>query len=137
MTNAIIGGVLIGVAVSLMMLFNGRVTGISGIVAGIVKPKKIDLDWRLVFLGGLLFGGFILQNLHPEIFQQTSSAKWFDYAIAGVFVGFGTLLGNGCTSGHGVCGISRFSIRSIISTMTFIFFGIVSVFIFKMLRGSL
>lgn len=137
MINSIIGGVLIGLAVSLMMLFNGRVTGISGILGGIIKPQKNDLDWRIAFIGGLIFGGGVLHILNPAAFVQVSSAIWFDYVIAGLLVGFGTLLGNGCTSGHGVCGISRLSIRSIVATITFIFFGIISVFIFKLLRGSL
>lgn len=136
MQNALLGGTMIGLAVSLMLLFNGRVTGISGIVAGIIKPQKNDLDWRVVFVGGLIFGGVILKWLRPEAFVQVSKAFWFDYAIAGFFVGFGTLLGNGCTSGHGVCGISRLSIRSIVATMTFILFGILSVLLFKFLRGS-
>jgi uncharacterized membrane protein YedE/YeeE len=137
MMNAVIGGILIGLAVSLMLLFNGRVTGISGILGGIIKPQKNDLNWRVAFIGGLIFGGFILQNLRPEAFIQLSSAVWFDYVIAGILVGFGTLLGNGCTSGHGVCGISRLSIRSIIATLTFIIFGMISVIIFKFVRGSL
>lgn len=135
--NAIIGGILIGLAVSLMLLFNGRITGISGIIGGTLKPQKSDLGWRLSFLGGLILGGVILQMLKPETFHQITSALWSDYILAGLLVGFGTLLGNGCTSGHGVCGISRFSIRSIVATITFIFFGIVSVMIFKLLRGSL
>ena len=105
MLNSIIGGILIGLAVSLMMLFNGRVTGISGILGGIIKPQKNDLDWRIAFIGGLLFGGGVLNILNPAAFVQVSSAIWFDYVIAGLLVGFGTLLGNGCTSGHGVCGI--------------------------------
>lgn len=137
MQNALIGGVLIGIAVSLMMLFNGRVTGISGILSGIIKPQKNEFGWRLSFLLGLFAGGFVLQVVRPEAFVQISEALWFDYAIAGVLVGFGTLLGNGCTSGHGVCGISRFSIRSIIATMTFILFGIFGVLLFKLLRGAL
>ncbi len=137
MQNALIGGVLIGLAVSLMLLFNGRVTGISGILGGVVRPQKRDLDWRLAFIGGLLFGGIILKVLRPEVFVQVSSAYWYDYALAGCLVGFGTLLGNGCTSGHGVCGISRLSGRSIMATVTFIFFGVLSVLLFKFLRGSL
>lgn len=137
MLNGLLGGVLIGLAVSLMMLFNGRVTGISGILGGLLRPQKNDIDWRLAFIGGLLFGGFILQILKPTAFFQVSSAIWFDYVIAGLLVGFGTLLGNGCTSGHGVCGISRLSTRSIVATIVFISFGIISVFIFKFLRGSL
>lgn len=137
MINAVVGGILIGLAVSLMMLFNGRVTGISGILGGILTPKKNDLDWRLSFLSGLLFGGFILKVLKPDVFFQMSHALWFDYVIAGLLVGFGTLLGNGCTSGHGVCGISRLSIRSIMATITFIAFGMISVAIFKIMRGTL
>lgn len=137
MINAVIGGVLIGLAVSLMLLFNGRVTGISGILGGIIKPQKNDLTWRAAFVGGLLFGGLILQYLRPSAFIQLSSALWFDYMVAGLLVGLGTLLGSGCTSGHGVCGISRLSIRSIVATATFIFFGIISVLIFKFMRGSL
>lgn len=137
MLNAVIGGVVIGLAVSLMMLFNGRVTGISGILGGIVRPQKNDISWRLAFVGGLLFGGVLLQIFRPEAFVQVSSAAWFDYIVAGLLVGFGTLLGNGCTSGHGVCGISRLSTRSIVATLTFIIFGIISVLIFKLVRGSL
>jgi uncharacterized membrane protein YedE/YeeE len=137
MVNALLGGALIGLAVSLMMLFNGRVTGISGILAGIVRPNKADLDWRVSFLVGLLLGGVALLFLRPEAFVQKSSAVWGDYLFAGLFVGFGTLLGNGCTSGHGVCGISRMSVRSIMATVTFIVFGMLSLLIFKLLRGSL
>lgn len=137
MFYAILGGVLIGLAVSLMLLFNGRVTGISGILGGIIRPQKDDLNWRVAFLGGLLVGGAILKYTMADVFLQISSAKMIDYIIAGLLVGFGTLLGNGCTSGHGVCGISRLSKRSIVATITFIIFGMISVFIFKLLRGSL
>ncbi len=137
MTNAILGGAIIGIAASLMMLFNGRVTGISGIVAGIVKPKKQDTSWRISFLVGLLFGGFVLKIFRPDFFFQSSSALLGDYVFAGLLVGFGTLLGNGCTSGHGVCGISRLSVRSIVATTTFIAFGIFSLYLFKVMRGSL
>lgn len=137
MVNALLGGALIGLAVSLMMLFNGRVTGISGILAGIVRPNKTDLDWRVSFLVGLLLGGVALLFWRPEAFVQLSSALWGDYIFAGLLVGFGTLLGNGCTSGHGVCGISRMSVRSIMATVTFITFGMLSLLIFKLLRGSL
>jgi uncharacterized membrane protein YedE/YeeE len=137
MSEALFGGALIGLAVSLMMLFNGRVTGISGIIGGAIKHQKKDLDWRLSFVGGLLFGGMILRFLRPDAFHQISSAFWYDYVLSGFLVGFGTLLGNGCTSGHGVCGISRLSIRSIMATVTFIIFGVLSVLIFKFFRGSL
>lgn len=137
MGNALLGGVLIGLAVSLMLLFNGRVTGISGILAGIVRPRSGDLDWRVSFLAGLVLGGVALLFLRPEAFEQVSSARWGDYVFAGLLVGFGTLLGNGCTSGHGVCGISRMSVRSLTATVTFIVFGMLSLLVFKFLRGGL
>lgn len=137
MMNALIGGAIIGIAVSLMLFFNGRVSGISGIVAGVLKPIKQDISWRMAFILGLIFGGVVLKILRPDVFVLATNVSNTDYIIAGLLVGFGTLLGNGCTSGHGVCGISRMSPRSILSTVTFIAFGILSVLVFKMLRGGL
>ena len=134
---SIVGGAIIGIAVSLMLLFNGRVTGISGIIGGTLTPKSNDTLWRVTFILGLLAGGFVLKFILPEAFEIKSSAQTIDYIIAGLLVGFGTLLGNGCTSGHGVCGISRFSVRSIMSTVTFISFGVLSVLLFKYIRGGL
>lgn len=134
---SIVGGAIIGIAVSLMLLFNGRVTGISGIIGGTLTPKSNDTIWRVTFILGLLAGGFVLKFILPEAFEIKSSAQTIDYIIAGLLVGFGTLLGNGCTSGHGVCGISRFSVRSIMSTVTFISFGVLSVLLFKYIRGGL
>lgn len=134
---SILGGAIIGIAVSLMLLFNGRVTGISGIIGGTLTPKPHDIIWRITFVLGLLSGGFVLKFVLPEAFEIKSSAQTIDYIIAGLLVGFGTLLGNGCTSGHGVCGISRFSTRSIMSTLTFISFGVLSVLLFKFIRGGL
>lgn len=137
MIFALIGGGIIGIAVSIMLVFNGRVTGISGIISGILLPIKTDLSWRVLFITGLLFGGFILKLFHPQAFESYSqNMSLFDYAFAGLLVGFGTLLGNGCTSGHGVCGISRMSARSILATLTFITFGIISVLIFKLIKGE-
>lgn len=137
MINGLIGGAIIGIAVSIMLLFTGRVTGISGIIGGALKPKPSDLSWRMMFIFGLLTGGIIIRLYNPTLMSTHTSALPFDYALAGLLVGFGTLLGNGCTSGHGVCGLSRLSIRSLISTLTFIAFGMLSVLLFKMLRGSL
>ena len=135
--EAIFGGVIIGVAVSLMLLFNGRVTGISGIIGGLINPSNPDKLWRVMFISGLILGGLLLRVAFPNAFTLISSSTAVDYIIAGFLVGFGTLLGNGCTSGHGVCGISRFSIRSILSTITFICMGVVSVVFFRMMRGDL
>ncbi len=138
MIAALIGGAIIGIAVSLMLIFNGRVTGISGIVSGVLTPQKNDAAWRILFLLGLLSGGIILRVVHPESFVSLSNnMTLFDYALAGFLVGFGTLLGNGCTSGHGVCGISRLSMRSMLATVVFIFFGMISVALFKLVKGEL
>lgn len=138
MVDALIGGSLIGLAVSIMLLFNGKVTGISGIIGGLINPKMSDKKWRLFFLAGLLFGGLFLRfYTNAQAFKIETSALNTDYIIAGFLVGFGTLLGNGCTSGHGVCGISRFSPRSIVATIVFISSGILSVILFKLIRGEL
>jgi uncharacterized membrane protein YedE/YeeE len=137
MIDALIGGAIIGIAVSFMLIGNGRVTGISGITAGLLNFAKHDIGWRVAFLFGLIAGGATLMALKPEVFALATNMNNTDFLIAGLLVGFGTVLGSGCTSGHGVCGISRFSVRSIVSTLVFILFGIISVIIFKLMRGSL
>lgn len=135
--QALWGGMIIGLAVSLMLLFTGRVTGISGIIGGALKPKGHDFSWRVLFIAGLVCGGIIIKIFHPELFSFDAHLRIPDLIIAGLLVGFGTSLGNGCTSGHGVCGISRFSLRSILATMTFIAAGVLSVFLFSLIRGQL
>jgi uncharacterized membrane protein YedE/YeeE len=126
--RALAGGALIGVSASLMLAFNGRVTGISGIVGGLVNPTPGDMAWRAFFVLGLLLGGVVavftmpgaLGGAHVPVATAT---------VAGLLVGVGTRLGNGCTSGHGVCGISRFSPRSLAATLTFIATGALTVFV--------
>lgn len=134
--ESVLGGVIIGVAASCMLLFNGRVTGISGILGGLLKNETSDKSWRFQFLLGLILGGFVLRLFYPAAFTIISSAQIGDYIFAGFLVGFGTLLGSGCTSGHGVCGLSRFSLRSLVATVTFIVFGIVGLLLFKFIRGE-
>lgn len=129
--QALWGGVLIGTSVSLMMLWNGRVTGISGIAYGVLTKVRGDRSWRVSFLLGLLAGGLTLFFANPTIFANTLSTELWTVALAGGLVGFGTVLGNGCTSGHSICGISRMSPRSIIATVLFIFAGMSSVYYFK------
>lgn len=130
---ALAGGALIGVAVSLMLYLNGRVTGISGIIYGLLNPAKDDKAWRLYFVGGLLLGGLALNFLKPDAFHNTLSTSNGTVVLAGLLVGFGTILGSGCTSGHGVCGLSRLSLRSLAATLTFIASGILFVALFKSL----
>lgn len=135
--ESIFGGVLIGVSVSLMLLFNGKITGVSGILGRLLDRSSSDKSWRILFVLGLILGGAILKISYPVAFEIQSSAVTMDYILGGLVVGIGTTIGSGCTSGHGVCGISRLSKRSIIATMTFMAFGVLSVILFKVLRGGL
>lgn len=133
--DALVGGVLIGASVSLMLLFNGRVTGISGIVYGLFTAKKSDFAWRTAFVFGLIAGGALLTFFLPPIsFSENFSWK---IPIAGLLVGFGTVLGSGCTSGHGICGVSRLSPRSLAATVLFIISGIITVFFWQNWAGTL
>jgi uncharacterized protein len=114
------GGVLVGLAIALLLLVNGRVAGISGIVAGAVLPDAPgERRWRLFFLGGLLGGGLVARVVAPGVLGPMAMPVPV-LALAGLLVGFGTRLGGGCTSGHGVCGVSRGSLRSIVATGTFL-----------------
>lgn len=127
--NATLGGMLIGLSASLMLLLKGRVTGISGIFYDSFKPNKENL-WKPIFILGLLLGGFVLQVFYPSSFNISLNLGTSRIVVAGLLVGFGTKLGSGCTSGHGVCGISRFSKRSLVATASFIFAGIITVSVF-------
>ncbi len=129
--NALWGGILIGISVSLMLLWNGRVTGISGIAYGLLSAARSDRAWRLYFLAGLISGGLTLHLLKPEIFAGSLTTPDSSVLVAGLLVGFGTVLGSGCTSGHGVCGISRMSPRSLVATLLFIATGILAVLLLK------
>ncbi len=131
--HALVGGMIIGLSVSIMLLFNGRVTGISGIINGILTPQKGDTAWRITFVLGLLFGGLSLKLIAPQTFSGALNTPTWTLILAGLLVGFGTILGSGCTSGHGVCGISRLSLRSITATMTFIGAGVVTVYALRIL----
>lgn len=116
-----IGGILIGLAAISLLLFNGRIAGISGIVAGILHPEKGNSLWRVVFIAGMLVGAMLIRWLHPEALAIEIDVSNAAILLAGFLVGIGTRIGNGCTSGHGVCGIGRLSIRSIVAVV--IFFG--------------
>ncbi|MDC0709180.1 YeeE/YedE family protein [Stigmatella sp. ncwal1] len=132
----LLGGALIGLSASLLLLFNGRIAGISGIAGGLFGGMKGERGWRLAFLGGLVGGGLLLRVVWPETLG-TSHAPGSGWLVAaGLLVGVGTRLGNGCTSGHGVCGLARGSRRSFVATLTFMATGALTVFFVRHVLGS-
>jgi uncharacterized membrane protein YedE/YeeE len=128
MSSALIGGALIGLAASLLLLLNGRVLGITGIVAGIVSP---DARWRVFLVAGMIFGGLAVASLLPGSLASTVHQPAAAIIAGGLLVGFGTRLANGCTSGHGICGIARLSTRSITATIVFMATGALTVFFLR------
>jgi uncharacterized protein len=126
---SLFGGILIGLSASAMLLLQGKIAGISGILAGILKPEQGDTLWKFWFVAGLLAGGLLLRIFLPHAYEFGVVRSYQVLTVAGLLVGFGTRLGNGCTSGHGVCGVSRLSARSMVATATFIVSGAVIVFI--------
>lgn len=126
------GGLLIGLAATLLLLFKGRIAGISQIVAGLWTLDLAELAWRASFLVGLLGTGFVLAHGLPDwIGAPPANRSLGLVAISGFLVGYGAVLGNGCTSGHGVCGLGRRSLRSLVATLTFMSTGILTVAIFN------
>ncbi len=117
--HAFIGGLLIGLSAFLMLFINGEILGISGIVSRTLTRIKSEHLWRYFFIIGLLSGGIITKYLQPSYFEYDISLSWVDAMLGGLLVGIGTNLGNGCTSGHGICGLSRFSKRSLVATCLF------------------
>lgn len=131
-----LGGALIGVSASAMLLLEGRVAGISGIVGGLFTPKAGDIGWRLAFVAGLVLAGIGGMLLAPDsLAVEVQRAPWM-LVVAGLLVGVGTRLGNGCTSGHGVCGLSRMSPRSLASVVTFMGVGAAVAVVVGRLAGS-
>ena len=133
--TGLIGGLLIGCAAVLTLWASGRIAGISGILSGLLFPHKTDTGWRALFIGGILIGAacFAWVNGGVTIEIQTSPGLT---VIAGLLVGFGTRLGSGCTSGHGICGIGRLSRRSFTATATFMFVAIVTVYLTRHVLGG-
>lgn len=125
----LIGGSLIGLAASLLLLFQGRIFGITGIVSGALFTK--DRAWRVSIIVGLMTGSIFVYLLRPDFFQYEFKTPIYWMAIAGLFVGFGTRLGSGCTSGHGICGLPRLSIRSLVAVLSFMLSGGITVYLFK------
>jgi len=128
---ALIGGALIGISAATWLALSGKTAGVSGMIFGMVSPQPGQFGWQAAFLLGLLLGGAGLALIWPERIPDLGSANLVWLAAAGLLVGFGTRLGEGCTSGHGVCGIGRFSRRSIVATGTFMTVAAATVFIVR------
>jgi uncharacterized membrane protein YedE/YeeE len=124
------GGMLIGVAALALLIFNGRIAGISGILGGLLRPARNDIGWRIAFLAGLVGAPLVFALVAP-LPQVQVSASYAVLVVAGLLVGAGTRYGSGCTSGHGVCGLSRRSPRSLAATLAFMLAGFVSVYIVR------
>ena len=133
---SLIGGILIGLSASMLMLLNGRIAGISGIVAGALRPESGEWEWRICFIAGLVGAGAIARIISPASLVIGISRSLPIFLIAGLLVGFGTRLGSGCTSGHGVCGLSRGSIRSLAATLTFMLAGAATVYLMNHVFGG-
>src|SRR5690242_17133534 len=117
--SALAGGVLIGLAAALLLLTHGRIAGISGIVAGALGAGEGERGWRVLFLAGFVAGGLVAARVAPHTFAAPRDVSAVVLVVAGLLVGYGTRLGSGCTSGHGLCGLGRLSWRSLIATVTF------------------
>lgn len=132
--SSLAGGLLIGLATAILLLFNGRIAGISGVVGGLLRSARGDLAWRMAFLAGIVIAPFV-SGLAAPIPDVQIDAGTMTLITAGLLVGVGTRYGSGCTSGHGVCGLSRGSPRSLVATASFVFAGIVTVYVARHLLG--
>ncbi|MFN4354387.1 YeeE/YedE family protein [Parvibaculum sp.] len=132
--SGLIGGLLIGASAALFLLLNGRIAGISGILGGALEQGSAEGAWRYAFLAGLVAAPAAWTAFVPVTVEIEASTPLL--IAAGLLVGFGTRLGSGCTSGHGVCGISRLSMRSIVATATFMAFGFLTVFVMRHVIGG-
>lgn len=135
--TSLAGGILLGISASILMYLNGRVAGISGIVSGILNnPSAAEKAWRAAFIVGIIGGAAAYAYFFPVVIAPREHVTTALLIVGGLIVGLGTAMGSGCTSGHGICGISRFSLRSITATMAFLITGIVTVYIVKLVMGA-
>lgn len=134
--TSLLGGVLIGASALLLMSLSGRVAGVSGITGGLLTAPRGDRSWRLAFLGGLVLGGLVLLGLAPAALPQAMPASLPLLVLAGFLVGFGARQGNGCTSGHGVCGLGRRSRRSLAAVVVFMATGMFAAQVLRPLLGG-
>ena len=131
--SALFGGILIGLGTSLFMLLNGRIAGISGLLKGLLSQSTtgVDKSWRAAFIIGLVLSGLVYQTFVPIQGSAIENTQPIILIIGGLLVGFGTAMGSGCTSGHGVCGLSRFSLRSLVATVIFLSSGMATVYVLR------
>lgn len=134
---ALIGGVIIGSSTILMLLFNGKITGISGILGSALSTPRKENFWKYAFLFGLLIGSFFVALYDPSLFTYQVKMSTTQAILGGLLVGFGTRIGSGCTSGHGVCGLARFSMRSLVATITFMACGVITVTLINYFKVTL
>lgn len=132
--SSLLGGVLIGAAAAMFALLNGRIAGISGVLGSLLTPVRGDVGWRVAFIAGLV-GAPVLYALFSEVPAVQIDASYGALVAAGLLVGIGTRYGSGCTSGHGVCGLSRLSLRSLVATATFMATGFLTVFVLRHLSS--
>lgn len=135
LVNAFVGGLVIGLAALLLLLFNGRIAGICGIFSNLFLPQTKQRLWRALFIAGLLTGAWACHALTSVAIPEQPIRPLWLLITSGLLVGFGTQMGSGCTSGHSVCGIARFSPRSFIATCTFMGAGFVTVFLLRHIAG--
>ena len=133
--SALAGGGLIGLAAAIFVLLNGRIAGISGVLGGLLRATTGDLSWRVAFLLGLV-GAPLVYSIFTAVPRPQIDADWAALVAAGLLVGVGTRYGAGCTSGHGVCGLSRLSLRSLVATLTFMSSGFATVYVIRHLLVS-
>jgi uncharacterized membrane protein YedE/YeeE len=133
---SLLGGMILGVAAALYVLLHGRILGISGIISGLLHPKLADSAWRLSLVFGLISAPFLVALFFGIIPVVEIDSSWLTIVIAGLLVGFGAQYGSGCTSGHGICGLSRLSPRSLVATLAFMCAGFVMVFAIRHLIGG-
>lgn len=136
LATSTIGGVLIGLGAVTLLILNGRIAGISGITGSLFSPRSGDVAWRMAFVAGIIGTGVVASFFAPESFEVGVDRSVAAVVVAGLLVGFGTRLGSGCTSGHGVCGLARLSARSMVSVVTFITAGAATVWVTRVFLGG-
>lgn len=131
--SSLLGGIFLGIAAGVLFLNSGRILGITGILAGLLSPKLQDSQWRFAFLLGMLATPLVARLILPADLMHGPriDAGWVMVMVAGLLVGFGTRWGAGCTSGHGICGLSRLSVRSLVATLSFMGTGFITVFVIR------